>query len=203
MEIPAEVVALVMALREAGPHVIRWVSGRQAARDASVTARAAAAEIDARADASVVAAWRELAAQHDADREADRAEFTARLDAEREARQRETENLRRSERECLERYDDLRARHEEMVEARLREAADARRTRALVDEMARRLGVVARTTPSRAHDTVLSGELAPLDPTAPTPPAGHRLTPPSAPAGAGLGPESLTPGSGFEDDTPR
>lgn len=51
-----------MALREVAPHVIRWISGRRAARDASITARATAAELDARAAVAVGEAWTRLSA---------------------------------------------------------------------------------------------------------------------------------------------
>lgn len=184
--------ALVAAAVTWVPRLRRALREHRAAADASHVARA-------QADATLSEAWARLAGELRAERAALRDEHAAQL-REREAeRDRDREEWRRglaaaqrAERECLDRYDTLSA-------ALARARADDARRDALVRELAARLGL--RTTPSRAHETVHSAEVAALDPLT-TPPAGHPLTPPAAPAGARPAAESVTP-PWERDDTPR
>lgn len=159
MDLPAEVVAIYVALREAGPHVIRWapklrdaITGQRAASAAAAVNDAQARQIRAQADATVSAAWETFAATQSADYE------------------RRLQVVERAEAECRERADRL-EREGEAREKRLREEF-RRELRDALSTRARR----AYPTPSSGHSAVT----VPADPLE-TPPDGSRLSAPSLP----------------------
>lgn len=160
LQLPAELVAIYIALREAGPHVIKWapkirdaITGQRTASAAAAVSDAQAQQIRAQADATVSAAWATLAATQSADYE------------------RRLQVVERAEAECRERADKL-EKQAQAIEKRLREEFQAE-LRVALHTRARR----AYPTPSSGHSTVT----APIDPLE-TPPDGHRLSAPNLPA---------------------
>ena len=168
MEISAELVAAYVALREAGPHVLRWaprvrdfVAGRAAATSAAVVSdaqavhlRAQAHAVDVQADAQASATWATM-----------NASLLARLD-----------KVERAEKECQDRATAIERRAEEREKVlRAEAAAEAQALR--TELLAAVVRAHQRATPSYGHSTVT----VPADPLAETPPDGHRLVAPPVP----------------------